>query len=396
MQACVLKHLDHQPSPLHRKFMAGLFKGRVWTRTYRVLAIETSCDDSAVCLVNRPKLGIPVLEDHIKITLDSSKSGGVVPIEALAHHLGQIGPAARTILERNNNPKVNLVCATQGPGMFSSLAAGLQVAKGLAIAWNVPFVPVHHMLAHLLTPRFFTNGSFPKFPFLSLLVSGGHTMLVLSNSLFEHRILIDSIDNSIGNSLDKCARALGMTGIMLGKELDQFVGDWEQIDFDVLPADLDIPLALEKEKKRMLKFSFAHFASLLPRLESQYNWHPLASQQEEVRRALGARLEDAMFSHLVRKIELFMKTFTDIPRPIPLLCAGGVAANSRLRTRLKKDLSPLGLEVEFASLEWCTDNALMIGWAGIELFEANHEAGNLDKSLQAIPIAKWPLEEYYC
>lgn len=334
------------------------------------------------------------MEDHIKITLDSSKFGGIVPIEALAHHLGQIGPAVRTILDRNHKPKVDLVCATQGPGMFSSLAAGLQVAKGLAIAWDVPFVPVHHMLAHLLTPRFFTNGSFPSFPFLSLLVSGGHTMLVLSRSLFEHRILVDTIDNSIGNSLDKCARTLGMTGSMLGKELDQFVGKWEQIDFDVLPADLDISLALEKEKKNVLKFSFAHFASLLPRLERQYDWHPLASQPEEIRRALGARLEDAMFSHLSRKIKLAVETCTDVPRPVSLLCAGGVAANSRLRTRLSEDLKPLGIQTEFASLEWCTDNALMIGWAGIELFEANMDAGNLDISLQAVPRAKWPLDDY--
>lgn len=366
---------------------------RVPARTYRVLAIESSCDDSAVCLVNRPPNGPPILEDHLKATLDSAKDGGIIPIEALSHHLQNIAPVVDTLMRKNGQPKVDLVCATQGPGMYSSLAAGLQVAKGLSIAWKVPFVPVHHMLAHLLTPRFFTNAESPQFPFLSLLVSGGHTMLVLSKSLFNHEILVNTLDNSIGNSLDKCGRHLGITGTMIGKELDSFIGDWDTVDFSVLPQDISVPLPLEREKKRVLNFSFAHFASLMPRFEKTYNWSPLSEQPQELRRALGAKIEDTMFTHLVRKIMIALESRPDIPIPIPLLCAGGVAANSRLRTRLTSDLEPYGLHSSFVPLKWCTDNALMIAWAGIETFEANNSVGSR-ASLGAEPKAKWPLSEY--
>jgi len=364
---------------------------RAWgSRAYRVLAIESSCDDSAVCLIDRRPGAPPVLEDHLKATLNSAKDGGIIPIDAMAHHLEQMGVVVQQILAKNNHPKVDLVCATQGPGMYSSLAAGLQLAKGLALAWQVPLIPVHHMLGHLLTPRFFQKNGYPEpeFPFLSLLASGGHTMLVLSKSLYDHKILVDTIDNPVGNSLDKCARFLGMRGNMLGKELDDFVGDDSTIDFGVLPPKLDIPLALEREKKNVAKFSFAHFASLMPRIEHQFDLKTLADQPAMFRRALGARIQDAMFTHIIRKTRLALKGM-DL-HGMSLLCAGGVAANSRLRAQLVSQLEPLGVKVGFASLQWCTDNALMIGWAGIEAYEA---FGVPPNSIAASPIAKWPLSE---
>lgn len=361
-------------------------------RSYKVLAIESSCDDSAVCLIDRLPSG-PKLLDHRKSTLNSAKEGGIIPIDALAHHLQQLAPLVHDMLEENGRPKIDLVCATQGPGMFSSLAAGLQVAKGLAVAYNVPLVPVHHMLGHLLTPRFFTNAQSPSYPFLSLLVSGGHTMLVLSESVTSHRVLVDTIDIAVGNAVDKCARSLGLVGIMLGKELDEFCRTGPVAE---IPADLNFPLPLEKRNAASsLAFSFAHYASIMPRISKKFGLDPLEDQPEPVRRAIGQRLQADIFHHISRKTTKALNQLVEDGtlakgQPIDLVCAGGVAANSVLRSALETLKSPVPLNLHFPHLQWCTDNALMIGWAGIEMYEA----GIVNSGLAAVPLAKWPLSSF--
>lgn len=376
-------------------FRNGLIARKIASRlcrSYRVLAIESSCDDSAVCLIERTPSG-PVLVDHRKRTMDSAQDGGIIPIDALAHHLQQIAPLVNEMLEIHNRPQIDLVCATQGPGMFSSLAAGLQVAKGLAVAYNVPLVPVHHMLGHLLTPRFFTNGQSPNYPFLSLLASGGHTCLVLSESISKHSVLVDTIDIAVGNAIDKCARSLGLVGNMLGKELDTFCQTGSVAD---LPADLNFPLPLEKRTQATsLAFSFAHYASLMPRIAKQYGLSPLEAQPEEVRRAIGLRLQTDVFRHISRKTsralaKLVQDGVLQAGSSIDLVCAGGVAANSHLRRALADLAAPVTINLHFPKLEWCTDNALMIGWAGIEM----HEASIKTRGLHAVPLAKWPLSEF--
>lgn len=104
--------------------------------------------------------------------------------------------------------------------MPGSLSGGLDFAKGLAVAWNKPFIGVHHMLGHLLIPRMANNGTAPQFPFISLLASGGHTILILSQSVDNHEIICDTIDVAIGDSLDKCAREIGMKGTMIAREME--------------------------------------------------------------------------------------------------------------------------------------------------------------------------------
>lgn len=361
-------------------------------RRYRVLAIESSCDDSAVCLINRVENEPPILEDHLKLTMESAKDGGIIPIDALAHHLEKIAVVAQDVLNRNHRPKIDLVCATQGPGMFSSLAAGLQVGKGLAVAWNVPFLGVHHMLGHLLTPRFFPNG--PKYPFLSLLISGGHTMLVFSKSITDHKVLANTIDNAAGNALDKCARHLGLEGNMLGKVLDEFT---KSGDTAPLPAGLEFPLPLEKSHNGNIKtvaFSFAHFSSLIPREAKKHKFDPVAEQPEAFRRSLGIKIQAAVFDHIVRKVDLALKHLIaskelEPDQEIDFVCSGGVAANSVLRQKIQTLNSPLRLKMHFTPLQWCTDNALMIGWAGIEMYESGFRP-----DLEVIPVAKWPLDEF--
>lgn len=375
-----------------RKLRTEPFQLQRNARYYRVLAIESSCDDSAICILRREPDQV-VLEAHEKVTLDSTKYGGIVPADAFAHHLRCIAPTISRMLDLARRPQIDLVCATSGPGMYSSLAAGLQVGKGLALGWNVPFIPVHHMLGHLLTPRALSSGKAPGYPFMSLLISGGHTMLVLSRSLYDHKILANSLDIAAGDALDKCARQLGMRGVMLGKELDKFTKDPK---LGPLPDNFTVSLPLEKKSQltraKYLSFGFAHFESVFPQAEKKYGF-VLNEQQESVRRHFGIKMQEAIFEHVGRKIELVLEDEIrqgKISRGqrLDFVCSGGVAANSFLRARIQALDADLDIKFHFVDPKWCTDNALMIAWAGIELFEAGESP-----DLGAVPRAKWPLDQ---
>jgi N6-L-threonylcarbamoyladenine synthase len=379
-----------------RNAVRTAFRTSTHCRFYKVLAIESSCDDSSVCLINRPSDGPPLLIDQITTSLDSSKTGGIIPIDAVAHHLRSLPLAVQEILTKNHINKVDLVCATKGPGMFSCLASGFNLAKGLSIAWNVPLVGVHHMLAHLLTPRFFSNRQSPQFPFVSLLTSGGHTMLVLSKGLFEHELLADTIDIAIGNALDKCARELGLTGNMLGRELEAFVGQGSQ-ETHSIPDEFVFPNPLQDRsgRKDLAAFSFASFVSSMTRsADLHYAGRLLADLPDGDRKELGKRVQNAIFQHVSSKVRLALQVASkdgrlDLSNKLDFVCSGGVASNSVMRTMLTESLKEFPLEYHFPEPKWCTDNALMIGWAGIELWESARWKTNLDE----LPAARWPITE---
>lgn len=366
---------------------------------YHVLAIESSCDDSSVCLIDRPsRTEPPRLIDHKTVSLDSSHSGGIIPLDAVAHHLQSIPPLVNSILRENNIEKVDLVCATRGPGMFSSLSSGFNLAKGLAMAWNVPIIGVHHMLGHLLTPRFFSPQSEPQFPFVSLLASGGHTMLVLSTGLFQHTVLADTIDVAIGNALDKCARQLGLKGSMLGKELEKFVVANDDSGPHNVSKSFTFPTPLSNRcgRKDVAAFSFASFVSTMTRMsESLYNSQPLAELSYNDRKEIATRAQSSIFQHVASKCQLALSQavaqnqINVNDEGLRFVCSGGVASNQVLRNMLKGSLSEFNPTFYFPDPQWCTDNALMIGWAGIELYESGQWSTRLDE----LPIAKWPLAD---
>lgn len=373
-------------------------------RGYRVLAIESSCDDCCAAVINRSRTGPPVLESHVKRTLNSSNAGGVIPTDALVHHLENIPGTVQEALKlacsngQNNISDIELVCATQGPGFFSSLAAGMQIGKGVALALNVPFVPVHHMLGHLLTPRF--QAGKPKFPFNSLLVSGGHTIFVHSKSLYQHEILINSLDISVGNSLDKCARHLGIKGTMLGKLMHELIGNrtvslsdcTEILDSRRLIYENHFTMALDGYKKRTLAFSFAHYATQMLKLQEKLNIDDLSILPEIDKKLIASKIEDSMFNHLIQKLALVFTAYPDM-KNLPLVVSGGVSSNQRLRELLHQSFETT--EILFPDVKWCTDNALMIGWAGIEMYEHSLESkeDTFKDSMSSIPIPKWPLPE---
>ncbi|QNP98512.1 YALIA101S14e01288g1_1 [Yarrowia lipolytica] len=349
--------------------------------TYNVLAIETSCDDTCAAIISRDReKNTAALIDHVKITLDSSLQGGINPALATAHHHQSVGPLIRDVLKKHADTTIDLVCATRGPGLPGCLSSGVTFAKGLSLGLGVPYLGVHHMLAHLLTPRLFEaaegySGHKTEFPFLSLLVSGGHTMLVLSKSLYDHTVLCNTADVAIGDALDKCARTLGFQGNMLGKVMDQYCRS-----ADTPSSQWNIPMPVDN--KNDIRYSFAAFHSYIGMKKKE--------TQAETTPELALEVQTAIFNHLMKKTKAAFNIYKkEIASATTLVCSGGVAANPRLREALQELCAKYKLEAVFPDPYWCTDNAAMIGWAGIELHEDGYRS-----DLEGFQIPKWPLAEF--
>jgi N6-L-threonylcarbamoyladenine synthase len=353
-----------------------------------VLAIETSCDDTCVALLDRQADKVELVQ-HIKSTLNSTKEGGIIPTRAFDHHQRHMGQITKELFEQNNigphNPP-DLICATRGPGMKGSLSIGLDFAKGLSLAFDKPLVGVHHMLGHLLVPRYETSGQSPAFPFLNLLISGGHTMLVLSKSLLEHEILCDTLDVAAGDAVDKCARELGLKSTNLGKALEQYVLENKEY-WDYQKIDTPTPLSNKPGRVDQLNFSFGAFQGTLRKLIES---NSLDLSHEPAVKSAAYQIQNAIFEHVITKIKLTIEKKGHLLENVNhLVASGGVASNFLLRSKLDEYLNNHGIETSYPSLELCTDNAVMIGWAGIELYEQER----LTTDHSAVPISKWPLSE---
>ncbi|CCH42622.1 hypothetical protein BN7_2166 [Wickerhamomyces ciferrii] len=361
---------------------------RVFHRGYKVLSIETSCDDTCIALMERSSDKVELIQ-HIKSTLDSTEFGGIVPTKAFNHHQTNLARITKELLENNNltisNPP-DVICVTRGPGMAGSLGVGIEFAKGLSVVYGKPFVGVHHMLGHLLVPRFESSGKLPQFPFLNLLVSGGHTMLVLSKDLLNHEILCNTVDIAAGDALDKCAREIGIKGNNLGKELEIFVNakpeDWNYRNFD-MPK----PLYNKRGRMFMPAYSFAPFHGAVQRLVEKEN---LNLEDEVIKRCVGHHIQKAIFGHMIDKLTLVLENNKEKLKDVrDFVASGGVASNITLRNMLDKGLESTSIErTTYPNPSLCTDNAVMIGWAGIELYESG-----LTTELSIFPTPKWPLSD---
>ncbi|KAK9368952.1 glycoprotease family-domain-containing protein [Lipomyces kononenkoae] len=373
-------------------------------RTYLVLGIETSCDDTSVCLYDRhSRREPPKLISSLTASLDNTEFKGIVPTLALNHHQVHLAPLVSRVLSSGNGLqqyRPDLICVTRGPGMRGSLSVGVEFAKGLSLAWGVPMVGVHHMLGHLLTPRLLTNGSSPQFPFLSLLASGGHTMLVLSSSLLDHQILANTIDIAMGDAIDKSARELGLNGNMNGPELEKLVrahessvmaGVSKALTKDELAEfgiQVKLPLQPKPGRPQAPAFSFSSFVSMVSRGVAKKGGLDALSETEV--QVIGKQIQDAIFDHVIDRITFTLST---LPKKVvggirDFVLSGGVGSNLVLRQKLQDACSDTGMNLHFPPLELCTDNARMIAWTGIELWETE----GLHSSYDIMPTAKWPLD----
>ncbi|KPI43630.1 tRNA N6-adenosine threonylcarbamoyltransferase, mitochondrial [Cyphellophora attinorum] len=421
-------------------------------RQLLTLAIETSCDDTCVAILEKHDLagaqqGIhdapktqAQLHFNEKLTAANTGLGGIHPLESLDSHHAHLAklvkrslhflpeatgadvPPTKLVHDPDGVPRVkpDFISVTRGPGMRSNLACGLSTAKGLAAAWSVPLLGVHHMQAHALTPRLVSalastpsTPATPAFPFLNLLISGGHTLLLHSHSLTSHTTLATTLDIAIGDCLDKCGRTLlppsllaSTTDTAYGKHLSNYAFPDPALFETYYPisrsrhAELlkpnhpnyDWSFQLPLGNTRQLAFSFTGICS---RVGGLVNKRPggSAAVPEGERLALARTALGTAFEHLTSRIIIALSTLSansstsNQAMPKTLVVSGGVAANAFLRYFLRATLDARGfedVELVFPPPELCTDNAAMIGWCGMEMYEAGWRTG-----LEVGVVRKW-------
>jgi N6-L-threonylcarbamoyladenine synthase len=331
----------------------------------RILALESSCDESAVAVLDEEQ-GLLSHELFSQIELHRV-FGGVVPELASRDHVRRLLPLVRSALERaaTNPPELQGVAYTAGPGLIGALLAGASLARSLAYAWGVPAVAVHHLEGHLLAPLLEPEP--PPFPHIALLVSGGHTMLIEVTSIGRYRLLGETRDDAAGEAFDKTAKLLGLP-YPGGPELARLAEEGTAGAFRFPRPMLDRP-GLE------LSFSGLKTAVL----------HALRKEEmtDRLRADVARGVQDAIIETLTAKaLRALVQTGLEA-----LVVSGGVSANAALRAHLNEALRERGARVYWPRMEFCTDNAAMIAVAGLARLKAGEHDG-----LAISARARWPLE----
>jgi N6-L-threonylcarbamoyladenine synthase len=330
-----------------------------------ILGIETSCDETGVALYDSER-GLLAHALHSQVSLHA-EYGGVVPELASRDHVRKLLPLLREILQRAGaTPNaIEGVAYTRGPGLIGALLVGAAIGRGLAWTWNVPAIGVHHMEGHLLAPMLEPEP--PEFPFVALLVSGGHSLLVEVDGVGQYRILGESVDDAAGEAFDKTAKLLGLPypgGPALAKLAEQ--GDPQRFRFPRPMTD-----------RPGCDFSFSGLKTAA--INTWRGLEPTPANRADVARAF----EDAVVDTLAIKCRRALQA-TRLRR---LVVAGGVGANRRLRERLRDLLAELGGQVYYPRLEFCTDNGAMIAYAGWRRLAAGQREG---MAIEVLP--RWPLD----
>jgi N6-L-threonylcarbamoyladenine synthase len=341
----------------------------------RVLGFESSCDETGVALVEVPGggQGVPKLLGealHSQIAMHQAY-GGVVPELASRDHIRRVLPLTREVLAQSGLTleDVDMVAYTQGPGLAGALLVGAGVAVALAAALGKPSLPIHHLEGHLLSP--FLSADPPEFPFVALLVSGGHTQLMRVDDVGQYEILGETIDDAAGEAFDKSAKLLGLPypgGPHLAKLAQQ--GDARAFE---LPRPL-----LHSGKP---DFSFAGLKTAVLTQVKKLG----AAPSEQQRADLAAATQAAIVEVLVKKSMLALKE-TGLKR---LVVAGGVGANALLREQLNAACAKRAVRVHYPELQLCTDNGAMIAMAAALRLQRGFARPHTDGSFAIRP--RWDL-----
>jgi len=339
-----------------------------------VLGIESSCDETGVALVESRGAGLPVLRAqalHTQIDMHQAY-GGVVPELASRDHIRRVLPLAEAVLAEAGArlPEVDVVAYTRGPGLAGALLVGAGVACALGAALDKPVLGVHHLEGHLLSP--FLGGDPPRFPFIALLVSGGHTQLMRVEGVGRYELLGESIDDAAGEAFDKSAKLMGLAypgGPALSRLAEQ--GD---------PQAFKLPRPLLHSGD--LDFSFAGLKTAVLTQAKK-----LGPELEARKADLAASTQAAIVEVLVRK-SLAALDRCALDR---LVVAGGVGANKALRQELKAAGVKRGLHVHYPEPELCTDNGAMIAMAAAMRLAAGVQAASRDYAFDVKP--RWALSD---
>jgi len=313
----------------------------------RILGIETSCDETGVAIYDEEK-GLIANQLHTQIALHADY-GGVVPELASRDHIRKLAPLLQAALQEAHLTAKDIdgIAYTSGPGLVGALLVGSTVARSLAYAWNIPAIGVHHMEGHLLAPMLEENP--PHFPFVALLVSGGHTQLVRVDGVGRYELLGESIDDAAGEAFDKTAKLLGLDypgGAALAR-----------LALKGMPNRFAFPRPMTDRPG--LDFSFSGLKTF-----AANTLHQVMQEEgeltEQSKADIAYAFQEAVVDTLAIKCKRALKQ-TGLKR---LVIAGGVSANKQLRQTLAELMQQFGGEVFYPQPQFCTDNGAMIAYAG--------------------------------
>ncbi|MFT4927730.1 MAG: N6-L-threonylcarbamoyladenine synthase [Phenylobacterium sp.] len=334
----------------------------------RVLGIETSCDETGIAIYDEQQ-GLLSHQLYSQVAIHADY-GGVVPELASRDHVRKTIPLIKAALKEANcsQQDIDAIAYTAGPGLVGALLVGTSIGRALAYAWDKPAIEVHHMEGHLLAPMLEDN--VPTFPFVALLVSGGHTMMVQVDNIGEYTILGESVDDAAGEAFDKTAKLLGLDypgGPRLAKLAEQ--GE---------PGRFVFPRPMTN--KPGLDFSFSGLKTAAANTIRAQGGPTIELQtQADIAHAFQHAVADTLVIKCRRALE-----HTNINQ---LVVAGGVSANTYLREKLQELMDKRNGEVFYPRLEFCTDNGAMIAFAGMQRLKAGQTVG---LSIKAKP--RWPLD----
>lgn len=341
----------------------------------RVLAIESSCDETGVAIYQHQR-GLIADQLYSQVKLHA-EYGGVVPELASRDHIQKTLPLIQAALQQAqlSPQQIDGIAYTAGPGLMGALLVGATIARSLAFAWQVPAMAIHHLEGHLLAPMLEQQP--PRFPFVALLVSGGHSQLIQVTAIGQYQLLGESIDDAAGEAFDKTAKLLGLPypgGALLAKLATN--GTENAFTFPRPMTD-----------RPGLDMSFSGLKTFAANTIQRQS--PLS---EQTKADIARAFEEAVIDTLSIKCQRAL----DVCQYQRLVVVGGVSANQRLRQRLQQLMEKRGGEVFYARPEFCTDNGAMIAYAGfVRLWHAkqHQQLRPLMDDLNINVRARWPLTE---
>lgn len=336
-----------------------------------VLGIESSCDETGLALYDVQR-GLLAHALHSQVAMHE-EYGGVVPELASRDHIRRALPLLQQVLSdaATDLHAVDAIAYTQGPGLAGALLVGASVACGLGLALDKPVLGIHHLEGHLLSPLLASEP--PEFPFVSLLVSGGHTQLMRVDGVGRYTLLGETLDDAAGEAFDKSAKLLGL-GYPGGPAISRMA------EFGN-PAAHKLPRPMLHSKD--LNFSFSGLKTAVLTVVKNHTTNLCEQDKADVARGFV----DAIVDVLVAKCLSALKQ-TGLKR---LVIAGGVGANQQLRTALNAAAQKKRFKVYYPELQFCTDNGAMIAFAGAMRLKSNPEAAQRDYAFNVRP--RWPLNE---
>ncbi|EUK19041.1 tRNA (adenosine(37)-N6)-threonylcarbamoyltransferase complex transferase subunit TsaD [Commensalibacter papalotli (ex Servin-Garciduenas et al. 2014)] len=343
-----------------------------------ILSIESSCDDTACAIVCSDGT---VLAEQIYSQKEHVQFGGVVPEIAARAHLSHLSDLVKKTLNQANIDwkDINAVAATCGPGLIGGVIVGSCFAKGLALARNLPFIGINHIEAHALTVRIpHISEHQVHFPYLLFLTSGGHCQCIHVKDIGDYHRLGGTIDDAAGEAFDKVAKMLGLSWPG-GPALEALAKEGDENTFS-LPRPL--------YGRPGCDFSFSGLKTAVGNLLTEYE--NIDTLPRKLAANIAASFQKAITSAIINRLENAIKAS---PNSTLLATAGGVAANQYLRKHIQELANKYNLPFVAPPMKYCTDNAVMIGWAAIEILQQAAKNNKVIDDISMLPRPRWPLSE---